>query len=145
MKITYLWDMKQSLNEMTILANPDNQSTVEGLINPLKQEETLSVLHPSNDRKHLLKLTEVESFESFGHLCKVFTKEQEVYFIQKRLKEISKMPFSQFQQINNTTILNMTIIQSFNAGEHARLEIHTVSKQTYIVSRHYAKQIKEKL
>ncbi|MFC7055751.1 LytTR family DNA-binding domain-containing protein [Enterococcus alcedinis] len=105
----------------------------------------LSVINPTNDRKLLLPLTEIECFESFGHLCKVFTKEQDVYLIQKRLKEIPKMNLHHFQQINNATILNIAMIQSFHSGEHARLEVHTTTNQSYIVSRHYAKQIKEKL
>lgn len=145
MKITYQWDAQQTLNEIEILANPDNQLELETLTKHLNYEETLSVINPTNDRKVILKLTEIECFESFGHICKVFTKEGEVYFIQQRLKEIPKMNLSQFQQINNGTILNIAMIQSFNSGEHARLEVHTRSKQTYVVSRHYAKQIKEKL
>lgn len=145
MKITYQWDPLQPLNEVNIIANEKNQSEVEKLSKHLNTVTNLSVINPTNDRKLLLPLTEIECFESFGHLCKVFTKEQDVYLIQKRLKEIPKMHLHHFQQINNATILNIAMIQSFHSGEHARLEVHTTTNQSYIVSRHYAKQIKEKL
>lgn len=145
MKITYQWDPLQPLNEVNIIANEKNQAEVEKISKHLNTVTNLSVINPTNDRKLLLPLTEIECFESFGHLCKVFTKEQDVYLIQKRLKEIPKMNLHHFQQINNATILNIAMIQSFRSGEHARLEVHTTTNQSYIVSRHYAKQIKEKL
>lgn len=145
MKITYQWDPLQPLNEVNIIANEKNQAEVEKIAKHLNTVTNLSVINPTNDRKLLLPLTEIECFESFGHLCKVFTKEQDVYLIQKRLKEIPKMNLHHFQQINNATILNIAMIQSFHSGEHARLEVHTTTNQSYIVSRHYAKQIKEKL
>ncbi|GGI65183.1 hypothetical protein GCM10011482_08370 [Enterococcus alcedinis] len=145
MKITYQWDPLQPLNEVNIIANEKNQAEVEKISKHLNTVTNLSVINPTNDRKLLLPLTEIECFESFGHLCKVFTKEQDVYLIQKRLKEIPKMNLHHFQQINNATILNIAMIQSFHSGEHARLEVHTTTNQSYIVSRHYAKQIKEKL
>ncbi|MEG0294962.1 LytTR family DNA-binding domain-containing protein [Enterococcus sp.] len=145
MKITYQWDPLQPLNEVNIIANEKNQAEVEKIAKHLNTVINLSVINPTNDRKLLLPLTEIECFESFGHLCKVFTKEQDVYLIQKRLKEIPKMNLHHFQQINNATILNIAMIQSFHSGEHARLEVHTTTNQSYIVSRHYAKQIKEKL
>lgn len=145
MKIMYQWDPLQPLNEVNIIANEKNQAEVEKISKHLNTVTNLSVINPTNDRKLLLPLTEIECFESFGHLCKVFTKEQDVYLIQKRLKEIPKMNLHHFQQINNATILNIAMIQSFRSGEHARLEVHTTTNQSYIVSRHYAKQIKEKL
>lgn len=145
MKITYQWNELQPLNEIEIIANQQNRTEVKKVAQHFESAAVLSVINPTNDRKLLIPLTDVECFESFGHLCKVFTKDQEVYLIQKRLKEIPKMNFHGFQQINNATILNLALIHSFHSGEHARLEVQTTTNQSYVVSRHYAKQIKEKI
>ncbi|MCS8617997.1 LytTR family transcriptional regulator DNA-binding domain-containing protein [Latilactobacillus curvatus] len=46
-------------------------------------------------------------------------------------------------RINNTTILNLQQVANFAVGSNVRLVVYTQSGRQYIVSRYYAKQIKE--
>ncbi|MHC5268803.1 hypothetical protein ACYSNO_06465 [Enterococcus sp. LJL98] len=53
MKITYLWETKHSLNEMTILANPDNTfdflKRIEQDILSLNKSDKIFILLGAND------------------------------------------------------------------------------------------------
>lgn len=145
MKIYYSWQEEQPADEIIIRSNPINKEQVHLVEEALKKSETVAVINPLNNRTVILALTEIERIDSFGHLCKVFTEEQQEFLLQKRLKEVEQLNFANFQRINNSTVLNISKVSSFAAGEHARLEIYTKKNQKYIVSRHYAKLIKERV
>lgn len=75
----------------------------------------------------------------------IYLLNQQEYILQKRLKDLTDLENLNFYRINNSQILNLNAVHSFQLGEHARLEVHTKTGSTYVVSRHYAKKIKEKL
>ncbi|MEE6695463.1 LytTR family DNA-binding domain-containing protein [Pediococcus acidilactici] len=46
-------------------------------------------------------------------------------------------------RINNSTILNINQVTEFKTAKYARIEVHTKNAECFIVSRHYAKKVKE--
>lgn len=146
MKITCLWEETQSFDEFTLIAHPQNKREVLQLEKALETiEPHIQVINPKNNRKLFLSLTKIEAIQSMAHLCQIFTKQGEQFLFQKRLKAVLEMNLPSLVQINNSTILNLNQVASFESGQNARLEVHTKTNHHYVVSRHYAKLIKEKL
>lgn len=145
MNINFTWVKEKALNEIDIFANPKHKTKLERLEIQLQQEQEIVAIDPKNNRSIKLPLDQIVSFETMGHLVKVSLINQQDYLIQKRLKELSFLESQNFYRINNSQILNLNCVQSFQLGEHARLEVHTKTNSTYVVSRHYAKKIKEEL
>ncbi|MDT2436585.1 LytTR family DNA-binding domain-containing protein [Enterococcus avium] len=145
MNINFTWVKEKALNEIDIFANPENRAKLERLEKLLQQEQEIVAIDPKNNRSIKLPLDQIVSFETMGHLVNVHLINQQNYLMQKRLKELVTLESQNFYRINNSQILNLSCVQSFQLGEHARLEVHTKTDSTYIVSRHYAKKIKEEL
>lgn len=143
MKLNFYWEEKQATNRVDIFSHPINQKQVSKIKELFNQ--TLLLTEPSNNRKKVIPIDEIESIISLGHLSKVTLINQENYFYDKRLKELHYLEELHFNQINQSTIINLNQISSFQAEKHARLELITKSNQHYIVSRHYTKQLKERL
>ena len=145
MKLNFIWDKMQEINEIEIKAHPVNKEKLISLKQGLRLSETLNVLDPKNNRKLRIDIEKVEVIVSFGHLSKIVLISKEEYLLQKRLKELLTLEDIGFFRINNSSILNLSQVTSFSSSEHARLEVFTKNNNTYLVSRHYAKLIKEKL
>ncbi|EOH76824.1 LytTR family DNA-binding domain-containing protein [Enterococcus malodoratus] len=145
MHINFTWVKEKAINEIDIFANPENEARLLHIEKQLQQEQELLAIDPKNNRSVKLSLNQILSFETLGHLVKVTLLDQKSYILQKRLKELTALESQNFYRINNSQILNLNCIQSFQLGEHARLEVHTQTASIYVVSRHYAKNIKEKL
>lgn len=146
MKITFYWKETQPVDELKLIAHPQNKQDVLTLEKALETiEPQIHVIDPKNNRKSFLSLNKIETIQAFGHLCQLLTITGEPFLIQKRLKAVLEMNFPYLVQINNSTILNLNHVVSFESGQNARLEVHTQKNNHYVVSRHYAKLIKEKL
>ncbi|MGM0168121.1 hypothetical protein IGI39_003133 [Enterococcus sp. AZ135] len=145
MNINFTWVKEKALNEIDIFANPENETKLLHLQKNLNQEQEILAVDPKNNRSIKLPLNQIEFFETMGHLVKVNLLNQQTYILQKRLKELINLENENFYRINNSQVLNLNIVDSFQLGEHARLEVHTKTKAAYVVSRHYAKNIKERL
>lgn len=145
MKFNFTWSKEIASDEVLITANPSNKTKILEIQQHFDQENELLVLDPRNNRSKKIDLMEVVTFEAMGHVAKVSLDNQQHYIIQKRLKELTFLEKAGFHRINNSQILNLQQVESFGLGEHARLEVFTKTNQHYIVSRHYAKTIKERL
>ena len=146
MNLTYYWNDTQPVDELKIIAHPKNKKYASRLEKALEiNEPQVQVINPKNNRKLLLSLNKIEVIKSLGHLCQVHTKDGQQFLIQNRLKNLLALNFPNLIQINNSTILNLKQVTSFESGQNARLEVHTHNQNLYMVSRHYAKLIKEKL
>ncbi|AQP53580.1 LytTR family DNA-binding domain-containing protein [Vagococcus penaei] len=144
MKVNYQWNQDMSKNEIDIISHPAN----ELLLSRLKQSVTqhlLSVIDPRNNRTVMLNVTDIEVIETLGHLSFIITRTGESYHYQKRLKDLTYLEAYNLVRINQSTILNLDELVSFTVEQHARLEVCTKNGNQYIVSRHYAKKIKERL
>lgn len=145
MNINFTWVKEKALNEIDIFANPENRIVLERLEQQLQQEREILAIDPKNNRSVKIQLDQILSFETMGHLVKIYLLNQQEYILQKRLKDLTDLENLNFYRINNSQILNLNAVHSFQLGEHARLEVHTKTGSTYVVSRHYSKKIKEKL
>jgi DNA-binding LytR/AlgR family response regulator len=143
--IHYTWVKEKAINELDIFSHPENKQQLLQLEKQLQQEKELIAIDPKNNRSVKLPMGQVVAFETMGHLVQVTLCDQRTYLLQKRLKELSGLESLNFYRINNSQILNLTMVQAFQLGEHARLEVHTKTNAVYVVSRHYAKKIKERL
>lgn len=144
MRLNIIWNKQKEKDCIDIISHPVNQALVTSWQNQ-PQPTTLQAIHPSNQRTVLVALTEIEAIEAMGHMSKIRLLSGADVWLQKKLKDLAYLEASGFYRINNSTILNIQQISAFSAGQHARLEVFTNNQQCYIVSRHYAKQIKEQL
>jgi DNA-binding LytR/AlgR family response regulator len=134
MKINFHWNNEKAIDEVDLISHPHNKEQLLKLKASLEQEKTLLMTHPSNNRKQLIPISQIEAITSLGHLTKVLTIENEFFFLDNGL-----------YQINQSTLINLKEIKLFQTEKHARLELITKTNQHYLVSRHYAKTIKERL
>ncbi|MEG0256580.1 MAG: LytTR family DNA-binding domain-containing protein [Vagococcus sp.] len=145
MKINFSWDTQKETNVIDIISHPDNKTQLLELDSLINKEKMLLVTSPSNSKKHLIPISNVESISAMGHLTKVTLIDQSTYFLQQRLKELIFLEDHHLYQINQSTIVNLRQIKLFQVEKYARLELITLTEQSFIVSRHYAKTIKERL
>lgn len=145
MRLTYFWDNYKEKNEIEITSHPINEQTLKNLMASLDEQPMIPVKDIKTERIQKIPLAEIEVISAFGHLTKVHMIHGGEYFLQKRLKELMSLEKNHFYRINNSTILNTKQIKSFSAGSQARLEVYTKTNNQYVVSRHYAKYLKEKL
>lgn len=145
MKITYQWEVEQPEKEVRVISHPINQQMVQQFERIIQAERNLTVVDSRNNRKYVIKLTEINYIEAFAHLSKVYLIDGREYLLQKKLKELNELEIFHFYRINHSTIVNMEQVASFAVGTQARLELFTKNRQKLMVSRHYAKQIRERL
>ncbi|MGG5180772.1 LytTR family DNA-binding domain-containing protein [Bacillus sp. MM09(2025)] len=144
MKLRFIWNQEKDVTEVDVISHPHNQERLQKIEALLETPPSLTVKDPKNDRQSLLPLQQIEAISALGHLSKVVTADGRTYFLNKRLKDLKWLEHEHFFRINNAVILNLTQVHSFAAGTYARLEVETLSQNSYTVSRHYAKYIKER-
>jgi len=145
MKFNYIWNNNQSSSEIEIISNPSNKELLSTIEQHFSKSITLSATDFKTNRQVMIELNDIEAIEASGHFTKVFLIDGTELLLNKILKELSYLESFGLVRINNSMILNMNQIHSFASGSHARLEVITKQQNKYIVSRHYAKSIKEKL
>lgn len=146
MKIKINWKSEYPKDEIKIESNPINKGIVQKIESIIAPKPELLLIDWRTDDKLLISIDKIESIESFAHISKVKLIDFEIkYHLNKRLKELEYLEEYNFQRINNSTILNLNEISVFSVITNARLEIKTIKNNSYIVSRHYSKIIKERL
>ncbi|ODJ51518.1 LytTR family DNA-binding domain-containing protein [Brochothrix thermosphacta] len=145
MKINNIWDNNKVTNQIDIISHPLNEHIVENMHECLKKSKKISVIEIKSSRNVLIQLSDIEVITSLGHLSQISTSEGKKYYFNKKLKELTYLEKHLFYRINQSTILNVDDIISFNVSANSRLEVVTKKQNTYLVSRHYAKNIKERL
>ncbi|OEC03590.1 hypothetical protein GY31_01235 [Lysinibacillus sphaericus] len=145
MKFNFIWKNKQSSSEIDIISNPSNKALLSTLEQHYLQSIPLSATDFKTNRQVLIELHTIEAIEAAGHFTKIFLIDGTELLLNKILKELAYLESFRLVRINNSMILNLNQIQSFASGSHARLEVITKQQNKYMVSRHYAKSIKERL
>ncbi|MFJ5763799.1 LytTR family DNA-binding domain-containing protein [Lysinibacillus sp. NPDC093210] len=145
MKFNYIWKNKQSTSEIDIISNPSNKELLLTFEQHFSQPIKLSATDFKTNRQVMIDLNNIEAIEASGHFTKIFLVDGTELLLNKILKELAYLESFRLVRINNSMILNLNQIHSFASGSHARLEVITKQQHKYIVSRHYAKSIKEKL
>jgi len=145
MKFNYIWNNNHSTSEIDIISNPSNKEWLSTLEQQVSQPITINATDLKTNRQVMIDLNQIEAIEASGHFTKVYLLDGTELLLNKILKELAYLESFHLVRINNSIILNLKQIQSFASGSHARLEVITKQQHKYIVSRHYAKSIKEKL
>lgn len=145
MKINYHWNEKQAVDQVELISHPSNQEFISKLTLNRQSVQKLTLINPLNNRQELVDISEIESFQTLGHLSKVYLNNQREYFYSKILKELFELEEWGFYRVNQSTILNLKAVNSFASESHARLAVVLNNGKSYIVSRHYAQNIKERL
>lgn len=143
MKIKWFWDKEYELDHIGVQLNPKNQELKPVIEQALLQEKQIEVIQPSNNRR--LKITSRDIFiiEAIDHLSKIYTVDDQVFYIKGRLKDFDHLQAVGIFRINNSVLLNLAQVASFKSEQYARLKVYTKNNQNFTVSRHYAKQIRE--
>ncbi|MFI3620699.1 LytTR family transcriptional regulator DNA-binding domain-containing protein [Vagococcus fluvialis] len=113
MKINFHWNNEKAIDEVDLISHPHNKEQLLKLKASLEQEKTLLVTHPSNNRKQLIPISQIEAITSLGHLTKVLTIENEFFFLNNRLKELNYLEDNGLYQINQSTLINLKEIKLF--------------------------------
>lgn len=146
MRIKRVWDKTISLNELILNAHPENKTKVDMLLTKLEQKKHIALINPTNNRTVKVDIDSILTIESYTQLSIVkLSNDKQEYYIQKRLKDLDQLNQYGLFRINNSMMINISKIKSFQAVENARLEMITQDNQIYTVSRYYAKKIKEEL
>ncbi|WP_125566641.1 LytTR family DNA-binding domain-containing protein [Companilactobacillus insicii] len=145
MKINFEWDDSYSISEVGIKLNPKKRELKDKLKNFLSDKTHIEVINPKNNRRFLLSCSQILSIEAMDNLSKVYTTNNEIFYTNVRLKKLEEITNANLFRINNSVILNLAEVIDFNTGKYARLEVHTKGNQSFIVSRYYAKRLKEEL
>ncbi len=128
-----------------ISGHPSNQKLMQNIGQNFDDRNSLIVLDLSNSRRKKIMLSEIEVIQTMGHLSKVSTFTSQQFQLNQKLKELDYLTQYGFFRISRSTILNLACIKEFNVEPHARLQVKTLNNNKYLVSRYYAKAIKEKL
>ncbi|MBV7392342.1 LytTR family DNA-binding domain-containing protein [Enterococcus alishanensis] len=145
MKINWLWDKNYPKEELGVTLHPVNEKLTNKLQSLFTKTVELEVIQPVNERRFKIDSQMIFMIEAMDQLSKVYTNDDQVFYLKGRLKDFTDLQAVQLFRINNSVILNLAQVTSFKNGQYARLEVFTKNGQTFSVSRHYAKQIKEAL
>ncbi|WP_180946936.1 LytTR family DNA-binding domain-containing protein [Peptostreptococcus faecalis] len=146
MNIKTFWKKEIHINELHISANPENKKEVEGLLKQFEDKNIITLINPINDMKVKVEINQIESIETFSNYSiVVLYNEKNHYMIQKRLKDLEYLNKFGIVRISNSVMVNINRIKQFKSSENARLEVETKTNKKYVVSRHYAKKIKEEI
>lgn len=120
-----------------------NKELVNDLINIFETKITLIDIKTNKFIK--VSVNQIESIESFTHLSKVNLVDDSLFYIKGRIKEFSNFTQYKIVKINNSQLFNLSHINQFSSDKASRLLVISKSNKEYIVSRYYAREIKEML
>lgn len=143
MKIKWFFDPQLDRNQANISLHPSQRHLVSRFEQTLQEEPILEVIDPQTHRKKYLPVTKILAIEAMDHLSKVYLLHEEVVYAKGRLKDFAYLADVGLVRINNTTIINLNEIESFQTERNACLSVYTTQKQVFRVSRHYVKMIRQ--
>ena len=143
--LEFKWDLKQAIDKATITLHPDNKKYASKITRSFNFKDQVEVINAKNERRLKIDISQIYLIEAMDHLSKLYTVNNQVYYIRGRLKDLEKLALKNLMRINNSTILNMDQVTEFKKATYARIEVHTKNAESFIVSRHYAKKVKEGL
>jgi two-component system LytT family response regulator len=146
------------VNAIDYLLKPVTPERLQKSINKLEKERVKPAESEYNlkydDRLFLtlgsqllfIKIDSIISIESEGDYTKIFTKEGHKGLVSKSMKEWeSRLPKNYFCRIHRTTIVNLDFIKDIEKWFNYSYRLHLKGiDEPYIISRRYAKQLKEK-
>lgn len=146
------------VNAMDYLLKPVTPERLQKSINKLEKESIKPIETDYNlkynDRLFLtigtqllfVKISSIISIESDGDYTKVFTSEGRKGLVSKSMKEWElRLPANYFSRIHRATIINLEFVENIEKWFNYSYRLHLKGiEEPYIISRRYAKQLKEK-
>lgn len=145
MKIKWFFDTQLDRNQANISLHPSQRHLISRFEQTFQEEPILEVIDPQTNRKTYLPVTKILAIEAMDHLSKVYLLHEEVVYAKGRLKDFAYLANAGLVRINNTTIVNLNEIKSFQTERNACLSVYTTQAQVFRVSRHYVKMIRQQL
>lgn len=145
MKIKWFFDPQLDRNQANISLHSSQRHLISRFEQTFQEEPILEVIDPQTNRKTYLSVTKILAIEAMDHLSKVYLLHEEVVYAKGRLKDFAYLANAGLVRINNTTIINLNEIKSFQTERNACLSVYTTQAQVFRVSRHYVKMIRQQL
>ncbi|ULG72217.1 LytTR family DNA-binding domain-containing protein [Macrococcus brunensis] len=143
MKFHFIFKESQSKEITNIIAHPDNEKLLKEQF--LSVEIKIELNELRTNRNVQVYLSDIEAISSFTHKSKVRLTNGEGYYIKGRLKDLEYLGNHGLNRINNQEMINIKEVTHYSIDSGSRLIVNCKSGNDYIVSRYYAKSIKEKL
>ena len=146
------------VNAMDYLLKPVTPERLQKSVNKLEKDSIKPIETDYNlkynDRLFLtigtqllfVKISSIISIESDGDYTKVFTSEGRKGLVSKSMKEWElRLPANYFCRIHRATIINLEFVENIEKWFNYSYRLHLKGiEEPYIISRRYAKQLKEK-
>ncbi|WP_414055012.1 LytTR family DNA-binding domain-containing protein [Macrococcus equi] len=143
MKVNVQFNNTLKSNLLNIETHETNKELINNFITYL--ETQLTLIDIKTNKSIRISVNNIECIESFTHLSKVKLIDDAQYYIKGRIKELQNLKQFGIVKINNNQMFNIGHLYSFSIDKGSRLIIQSNYKNEYIVSRFYAKEIKEML
>lgn len=144
MKIKYQLIDDYAADEIGICMHPKNHGLISTIEKNL-ETKYLEVIDPKNSRQSKLRIEDVLVIEAMDNLSKLYTTDKDVFYLKGRLKNLEYLTKYGILRISNSVMINLDKIVSFKNGKYARLEVYTTNEESFVVSRHFGKKIREYL
>ncbi|WP_297079095.1 LytTR family DNA-binding domain-containing protein [uncultured Enterococcus sp.] len=145
MKLNWFFEPNRDSEKIDIHLHPTNKNVASQITSLLQPERKLEVSDPITQRKSYVTCRDVFWIESMDHVSKLYTLDQQVFYLKGRLKEFNNLVEWGLIRINNTTILNLNQVISFQTDRNACLTVYTKNEHYFRISRHYTKAIRQQL
>ncbi|MGK0554359.1 LytTR family transcriptional regulator DNA-binding domain-containing protein [Macrococcus capreoli] len=143
MKINIQYNNHLIENLVNIETHETNKELINNFVNIFETKVTLLDIRMNKSIR--TNINNIESIETFTHLSKVNLIDKSQYYIKGRLKDFENFNQYKIVRINNNQMFNLYHLYSISVDKGSRLIIQSSSQNEFIVSRFYAKKIKEML
>ncbi|EPY2527615.1 LytTR family DNA-binding domain-containing protein [Listeria monocytogenes] len=133
-----------AVGEVDVYCHPDNLEEVTNIVMGI-DEPTEKISVKKDGATYLLEPKAILYFEAVESKIFVYT-EKDVYEIHWKLYELEeKFKDSSFFRCSKSMILNIEWIEKIAPGFHGKFEAKLFNQEKVIISRQYAKVLKQKL
>ncbi|ECC0863697.1 LytTR family transcriptional regulator [Listeria monocytogenes] len=133
-----------ALDEVDVYCHPDNLPEVRSMVMKL-EEPTEKISVKKGGATYLLEPKAILYFEAVESKIFVYT-EKDIYEIHWKLYELEeKFKESSFFRCSKSMILNIEWIEKIAPGFNGKFEAKLLNREKVIISRQYAKVLKQKL
>ncbi|WP_187998881.1 LytTR family DNA-binding domain-containing protein [Listeria marthii] len=144
MKFHVKQDENLVVGKVDIYCHPDNLAEVSSMVAGL-EESTEKISVKKDGATYLLEPNTILYFEAVESKIFVYT-EQDVYEIHWKLYELEeKFKDSSFFRCSKSMILNIEAIEKIAPSFNGKFEANLFNSEKVIISRQYAKVLKQKL
>ncbi|MCD2253010.1 LytTR family DNA-binding domain-containing protein [Listeria marthii] len=144
MKFHVKQDTDLAIGEVDIYCHPNDLEAVTNMVAEL-EEATEKISVKKDGATYLLEPKAILYFEAVENKIFVYT-EEDVYEIHWKLYELEeKFKDSSFFRCSKSMILNIEAIEKITPSFNGKFEANLFNREKVIISRQYAKVLKQKL